>query len=135
MKEWINISEINHETPEYPWEKYPNFGIYRNSENNLWFVLSMDVSDNKLGENVPGRTVINVHIPKELFDKYLQMDNIYPGWHMNKKSWLSVSLNDSLSDELVYELIDISYSQTLNKKKVRKFPPERKKDEKERENN
>ncbi len=37
-------------------------------------------------------------------------EEIKPGWHMNKKHWNTVYIEDgTLSDELVYELIDHSY--------------------------
>lgn len=42
----------------------------------------------------------------ELRDEY---ENIQPGYHMNKKHWNSVFIDDSISSELVKELIDHSY--------------------------
>ena len=34
---------------------------------------------------------------------------IQPGYHMNKKLWNSVYVNDDVQDKVVYELIDHSY--------------------------
>ena len=34
---------------------------------------------------------------------------IQPGYHMNKKHWNSVFLNEDVSDELLLELMDCSY--------------------------
>jgi predicted DNA-binding protein (MmcQ/YjbR family) len=34
---------------------------------------------------------------------------IVPGWHMNKKHWNTVTLDGSLSGDLVRELVDHSY--------------------------
>jgi len=42
-----------------------------------------------------------------LREKY---DAILPGYHMNKKHWNTVMLDGSLTDKLVYKLIDDSYS-------------------------
>jgi len=42
----------------------------------------------------------------ELREKY---SGIVPGYHMNKKHWNTVSVNDDISDVLIYELIDHSY--------------------------
>lgn len=36
-------------------------------------------------------------------------EEIIPGYHMNKKHWNTVKMNGSLSDELIFELIDHSY--------------------------
>lgn len=44
---------------------------------------------------------------------------IQPGYHMNKKHWNTVSANADVSDDLLKELIDISYNlvfQSLTKK-------------------
>ena len=43
----------------------------------------------------------------ELRDQY---EAVRPGYHMNKKHWNSVYLDDSLPDELITELIDHSYT-------------------------
>jgi predicted DNA-binding protein (MmcQ/YjbR family) len=34
---------------------------------------------------------------------------VRPGYHLNKHHWISVTLDDSLPDELVFELIEDSY--------------------------
>lgn len=44
---------------------------------------------------------------------------IQPGYHMNKKHWNTVSTNSDVSNDLLKELIDISYNlvfQSLTKK-------------------
>jgi predicted DNA-binding protein (MmcQ/YjbR family) len=41
-----------------------------------------------------------------LRDKY---DAVKPGWHMNKKHWNTVTLDGSIPDEEIKELIDMSY--------------------------
>ncbi|MEO0044344.1 MAG: hypothetical protein RL329_3792 [Bacteroidota bacterium] len=38
-----------------------------------------------------------------------QYDAIQPGWHMNKKHWNTVHFNADLNNQLLYELIDMSY--------------------------
>lgn len=47
----------------------------------------------------PDRTI-------ELRDEY---DAVIPGYHMNKKHWNTVILDGSMSDDLVWELVDHSY--------------------------
>ena len=42
----------------------------------------------------------------ELREKY---SGIVPGYHMNKKHWNTVSVNEDISDVLIYQLIDHSY--------------------------
>jgi predicted DNA-binding protein (MmcQ/YjbR family) len=50
-----------------------------------------------------------------------QYDGVRPGYHMNKKHWNTVLVDGSVSDELLYELIDHSYDLVVKglRKKVR----------------
>ena len=45
----------------------------------------------------------------------LKQEHIYPGWHMNKKYWITVILDESLSDNEIMELIKESHSFTVKK--------------------
>lgn len=35
--------------------------------------------------------------------------NIFPGYHMNKKNWISIDLCGNIDIEVVYNLIDKSF--------------------------
>ncbi|MGN1104647.1 MAG: MmcQ/YjbR family DNA-binding protein, partial [Candidatus Coproplasma sp.] len=37
-------------------------------------------------------------------------ENYYPGWHMNKKSWYTLVLDGSVSDDEITERIKESYA-------------------------
>lgn len=113
--------------PDFPWEKYPYFGIFRNKENNRWYGLIMNVEEDKLAKGASKRSVINIKPPADKFNELLKVDNIFPGWHMNKKSWVSVSLSDYFSDEYVEQLIDMSYQEVNGLSEVKVFPPKKKK--------
>ena len=43
----------------------------------------------------------------ELRDRYPQ---ILPAWHMNKKHWITVPLDDRISDDELFELVENSYN-------------------------
>ena len=47
----------------------------------------------------------------------LSKNGIYPAFHMNKRYWISVALDDTLSDEEVLELIERSWNLTTKKMK------------------
>ena len=38
-----------------------------------------------------------------------QHDAITPGWHMNKKHWNSLAMDNTLADKLILELTSHSY--------------------------
>jgi predicted DNA-binding protein (MmcQ/YjbR family) len=42
-------------------------------------------------------------------------EGITPGFHMNKSLWNTVRINQDVSDQLIYELIDHSYNQVVFK--------------------
>ncbi len=94
---------------EHLWESAPNYGVYRNNSNNKWFGIIMNINQSKLDKNVNKETeILNVKLDDKIKD-YIDKKGIYPSYHMNKKYWISIILDDTLSDNEIYELIDISY--------------------------
>lgn len=47
--------------------------------------------------------------PERAQELRAEYDGIQPGYHMSKKHWNTVSINDDVQDTLVKELIDHSY--------------------------
>ncbi|MEZ4923180.1 MAG: MmcQ/YjbR family DNA-binding protein [Crocinitomicaceae bacterium] len=47
--------------------------------------------------------------PDRAIDLRERYTAIQPGYHMNKKLWNSVYVNDDVGDQMIYELIDHSY--------------------------
>lgn len=43
-------------------------------------------------------------------------DGIFPAYHMNAGHWISVLLEDVLSDEYIMELVERSYNITQNER-------------------
>ena len=56
--------------------------------------------------------VINLKINSKDSDALTAIKGIYPGYHMNHKNWISVVLNETLSDDEVSKLIANSFSLT-----------------------
>lgn len=93
--------------PEFLWEKSPQYGVFRNSKSNKWFGVIMNIDKSKIASTEKGEVeVINLKLDDL---KYLERKGVYPAYHMNKKSWVSIVLDDSLKDEEIIDLIDISY--------------------------
>ena len=100
---------------EYLWEKY-DAAIWRNNENQKWFGLLMVVSALKLGFKKDKRCeIINLRYPSSKMSEIINNQNIFPGYHMNKKNWLTIILDDSLDDEKIFALIDLSYDLVAKK--------------------
>lgn len=53
--------------------------------------------------------VINVKVDKDKINGLLPQTGFYPAFHMNKKCWVSIILDDTLADEEIQKRIDDSY--------------------------
>ena len=62
--------------------------------------------------------IMNVKVDVSKRDELYGIKGIYPAYHMNHKMWISLILDDTLSDSLIMELVSKSYN--LTKKKRRK---------------
>lgn len=104
--------------PEYLWAKYPDDAILRHSDNNKWYAVIMNVTKDKLGlGGLDEVGIINVKCEPEMIGALRMTKGILPGYHMNKSNWVSVLLDGSVGEELIYNLLDRSYELTGPKKK------------------
>lgn len=102
--------------PEFLWKTTPGSGIFRNPDTKKWYLAILDVDRSKIQKNKTGLIEIAlIKLSKENVEKQLQKENIYPGWHMNKKYWVTVILDDSLSDDEIMNLIEESHSFSIKK--------------------
>ncbi|MDO4996719.1 MAG: MmcQ/YjbR family DNA-binding protein [Bacilli bacterium] len=102
---------------EYLWEKYDDTAIVRNNCNNKWFGIIMKINKNKLDNSTNNLIeVLDLSYYKNRVDEVIDNKSIYPGYHMNKKSWITVILDNSMNINDIYNLIDISYEISKMKK-------------------
>lgn len=96
--------------PEYLWRKYPEFCVYRKTQNRKWFALVANVGRKNLGLMGDGNMdVIIIHCPPSVAATVLPDDAFMPGYHMNKKSWTTLFLDDRLTDAQIMPLIHASF--------------------------
>lgn len=102
---------------DYPWQKNPNFGVFRHPVGKKWFALVMDISKRRLSKADDRiADVVNLKCVPSLIPSFCQDDGIYHAYHMNKANWISVAL-DEADDEQIKTLLDISYTLTMPKVK------------------
>jgi predicted DNA-binding protein (MmcQ/YjbR family) len=53
-------------------------------------------------------------VPEKAQELRAEYEGIQPGYHMSKKHWNTVTINEDVSDSLVKELIDHSYELVFN---------------------
>ena len=99
---------------EYLWEKSPDTAVLRHEGNKKWYAVLMKISWDKLEKGREG-LVEAVNLKHDQVADLLSKKGIYPAFHMNKRYWISVALDDTLSDEMVLELIETSWNLTIKK--------------------
>ncbi len=108
ITEWIK--QKYNSSPEFLWDKFPRCAVFRNYDTRKWYGLITDIDYSKLDKNKSGQIdVLNIKVDKDEIQSYLKLKGYYPAYHMNKRSWLSVVLDDSVADEALKTLIDRSY--------------------------
>lgn len=106
--------------PEFEWEKFPDFAVYRNNESKKWYGLIMNISQSKLIQSMKGEVeILNLKLDPKEIEKLLNREGFYPAYHMNKKNWITIILNDTISDEEIIRLVKESYSYTVVNKSLR----------------
>ena len=99
---------------EYLWEKSPDTAVLRHEGNKKWYAVLMKISWDKL-EKGREDLVEAVNLKHDKVADLLSKKGIYPAFHMNKRYWISVALDDTLSDEEVLGLMEKSCNLTTKK--------------------
>lgn len=110
----LNILEYIYKTyniePEYLWEKFPDNAIVRRKDNSKWFGLILTVKKDKLGFDSSEKVeIIDLRAAPEDVNMLLKTAGFYPAYHMNKKNWFTIILDESVDLKTIKELIDSSY--------------------------
>lgn len=116
------IQKKYNEKPEFLWANTPQDAAIRHSDTRKWFaVLLMNMPKNKLGLQEEGSVdIIDLKCNPELIGALIDGKSYLPGYHMNKEHWITVVLDGKLSIQKLYDLIDLSYELTENKKTPKK---------------
>ncbi len=99
--------------PEFLWDDEENATL-RHNDTKKWFGIIMYIERNKVDKSDDSNKieVINIKLNEEVINELLKINGYYSAYHMNKKSWISIILDDTLDDKTVIKLIDDSYNNT-----------------------
>lgn len=99
--------------PEFLWEKFPEYAIFRHKDNRKWYGQIMEIPSAKF-DLYPEKPVqvLDLHVPIPKSENLLEIPGIYTGWHMNKKNWISILLDGTVPDEKIQQLIEASFEAT-----------------------
>ena len=134
---------------DFPWADSSE-AVYRHTSNKKWFAIVLNVSKSKLFPKENNSTdeqndfeqscfknqikkkadknnsqdekidIVNLKCPQDVFETIWLEPNIFPAYHMNKRHWISVPLDGSVSDKTISFLLSKSFNATAFKAKKRK---------------
>lgn len=95
--------------PDYPWENDVNSAVLR-KQNKKWYSLIMRIRKDLIGmEGSEYIDVINVKCTPLVREILIGEGKAVPAYHMNKRLWITIPLNDKISMEELFGAIDESY--------------------------
>ena len=107
--------------PDFPWKEseHERSGVFRHKDSSKWFALIMNVKRGVLfNSGDDGRVdVINLKADSEKMTELYKIEGVYPAYHMNRKYWISATLDDRIADERLLPLIDDSFDLTDRKRR------------------
>ena len=107
--------------PDYPFPTAPEYPVLRPPGSRKWFALLMDVPRSRLGLAGEERVeIINLKCSPAMAGSLRSQPGIFPAYHMNRDSWISVLLDGTVSIEDLIPLVDLSFQLTDDKKRSEK---------------
>lgn len=98
--------------PDFPWagqKAASDAGVFR-KKSEKWFALIMNVKKDRLITGAKGDIdIINLKLDEDEIQKLITKAGFYPAYHMNKKGWITVILDETLLDENIMEFVLKSY--------------------------
>ena len=98
--------------PEFLWPNIPGYAAFRKKKGGKWFAVIGSVPRRKVDPIVSSDEdveVINVKVDSGGIRDALARKGYYPAFHMNKKCWVSIILEDALSDAEIQDRIRFSF--------------------------
>lgn len=95
---------------EFLWTKFPDNAVWRRKDNKKWYGVILTVQRSKLGlDSDEIVEIVDFRLRPELMAEQVANENYYPGWHMNKKSWYTMILDESIADKELCQRVLESY--------------------------
>ena len=101
--------------PVFPWDN-DDAGVFKNPDNGKWYALIMSIDRSKLDKKLSGEVeVVNIKLDEAKIPELHRQKGFYPAYHMNKKNWITIVLDESVSDDALLALVDESHAFTFGK--------------------
>lgn len=95
---------------EHLWQRFPDNAIVRRCDNQKWYAAILTVSRRKLGFDLDESVeIIDLRLKPEEMETTVDNIKYFPGYHMNKKHWITVCLDGTVPTKEIFARIDDSY--------------------------
>ncbi|MCL2615878.1 MAG: MmcQ/YjbR family DNA-binding protein [Dehalococcoidia bacterium] len=106
-----HVREKYRDEPQFLWKRTPQNAIFRRQDNAKWYAALLVIQKRKLGLNADGTVdIIDLRAKPEDIDALVDGKSYFPGYHMNKKHWITICLDGSVADEEIFQRIDESFA-------------------------
>ncbi len=101
--------------PVFPWDN-DDAGVFKNPHNSKWYALIMSIDRSKLDKKLSGEVeVVNIKLDEAKIPELHRQNGFYPAYHMNKKNWITITLDDTVPDDILLALVAESHAFTIGK--------------------
>ena len=95
--------------PEYLLKESPESAVLRH-QNGKWYAVLMQVEKSRLGlEGDTKVDIIDVKCDPDMVGLLTQTYGFLSGYHMNKKYWITMLLDGTVSEAKILDFLDMSY--------------------------
>lgn len=101
------------EKPDAPFQDHSSALALRESSSKKWYGLLLETDGCNLDSSRPKKRIqiLNLRNPDRIPPD--PENSIYPGWHMNHTSWMSIILDENMTDTRLMELVQRSRQSLL----------------------
>ena len=106
---------------EYLWADSPDSAVFRHPASRKWYAIIMGVLPERLG--LSGEQVLyvmNVKCSTIMIGSLLSTKGFLPAYHMNKNHWISIVLDNSVPDDQITPLLELSYDSVAPKRRKKR---------------
>ena len=98
--------------PEFLWEKFPGYGVFRNKNSKKWYGAIMNIDKSKITKDSGDSgeiEILNLKLDSVMISELLLKKGFYEAYHMNHHNWITVLLDDTLTDDEIISFLNQSY--------------------------
>ena len=96
--------------PEYLWKSSPESAILRHKNGKWYAAILIEVENQNWVWKKEGMVdIINVKCEPDMVGLLTQTYGFLSGYHMNKKYWITILLDGTVSEAKILDFLDMSY--------------------------